>query len=62
MPVSVPTPSMEPFFALSGSGSDFNLDSIMVKETGNGRIVVAGKTAADTLAAADQFIAGIKRQ
>ena len=47
---------------LAGSSFDFGVDSIMVKEMSNGTIVVAGKTAADTMAAAEQFIADIKRQ
>jgi len=34
---------------------------VVVKEIGN-KIVVAGQSAADTMAAADQFIAGVKRQ
>jgi S-layer like family, N-terminal region len=47
--------------ALQGSNVDFNVDTVVVKEIGN-KIVVAGKTAADTMTAADQFIAGVKRQ
>ena len=47
--------------ALQGSSVDFNVDNVVVKEIGN-KIVVAGKSAADTMAAADQFIAGVKRQ
>jgi hypothetical protein len=47
--------------ALEGSNVDFNVDTVVVKEIGN-KIVVAGKTASDTMAAADQFIAGVKRQ
>jgi len=34
---------------------------VVVKEIGN-KIVVAGKSAQDTMTAADQFIAGVKRQ
>jgi len=48
--------------ALTGSAVDFNVDTVVVKEIGNSKIVVAGKTADDTMTAADQFIAGIKRQ
>jgi hypothetical protein len=47
--------------ALKDSNVDFNVDSVVVKEIGN-KIVVAGMTAQDTMAAADQFIAGVKRQ
>lgn len=47
--------------ALEGANVDFNVDTVVVKEVGN-KIVVAGKTAEDTLSAAEQFIAGIKRQ
>ena len=47
--------------ALEGSSVDFNVDTVVVKEVGN-KIVVAGKTADDTLSAAEQFIAGVKRQ
>ncbi|MCX8175024.1 MAG: S-layer protein [Candidatus Micrarchaeota archaeon] len=47
--------------ALKGSEVDFNVESVVVKEIGN-KIVVAGKTAQDTMTAAEQFIAGIKRQ
>ena len=49
--------------ALQGSAVDFNVDTVVVKEIGtSGKIVVAGKTADDTMTAADQFIAGVKRQ
>ena len=47
--------------ALEGSSVDFNVDTVVVKEVGS-KIVVAGKTAADTMTAAEQFIAGVKRQ
>ncbi|MFA6327942.1 MAG: S-layer protein [Candidatus Micrarchaeia archaeon] len=47
--------------ALADSNVNFDVDSVVVKEIGN-KIVVAGKTASDTMAAADQFIAGVKRQ
>jgi len=47
--------------ALKDANVDFNVDSVVVKEVGN-KIVVAGKTASDTMAAADQFIAGVMRQ
>jgi hypothetical protein len=47
--------------ALKDSNVDFNVDSVVVKEVGN-KIVVAGMTAQDTMAAADQFIAGVMRQ
>jgi len=47
--------------ALKGSDVTFDPGTVVVKEVGN-TIVVAGTSAADTLAAADQFIAGVKRQ
>ena len=47
--------------ALQDSSVNFDVDNVVVKEIGN-KIVVAGKTAQDTMAAADQFIAGVKRQ
>jgi hypothetical protein len=47
--------------ALADSNVNFDVDNVVVKEIGN-KIVVAGKTAADTMTAADQFIAGVKRQ
>jgi len=47
--------------ALQDSSVNFDVDNVVVKEIGN-KIVVAGKTASDTMAAADQFIAGVKRQ
>ena len=47
--------------ALKDSNVNFDVDNVVVKEIGN-KIVVAGKTARDTMAAADQFIAGVKRQ
>jgi len=47
--------------ALQGAAVDFNTDRVVVKEVGK-TIVVAGLSADDTLAAADRFIAGIKRQ
>jgi hypothetical protein len=47
--------------ALKDSTVDLNVDTVVVKELGN-KIVVAGKSAADTMAAADEFIAGVKRQ
>jgi hypothetical protein len=47
--------------ALAGTNVNFDVDSVLVREIGN-KIVVAGKTAADTMAAADLFIAGVKRQ
>ena len=47
--------------ALKDSNVNFDVDNVVVKEIGN-KIVVAGKTAQDTMAAADQFIAGVKRQ
>jgi hypothetical protein len=48
--------------ALLNSSIDFSVDSIVVREMGNGKIVVAGMTAADTAAAAERFIAGIRGQ
>ncbi|MCX8195165.1 MAG: hypothetical protein N3G22_03615, partial [Candidatus Micrarchaeota archaeon] len=48
--------------ALQATPINFNVDTVVVKEIGNSKIVVAGKTAEDTLTAADQFIAGIRRQ
>ncbi|MFA5929533.1 MAG: S-layer protein [Candidatus Micrarchaeia archaeon] len=47
--------------ALKDSNVNFDVDNVVVKEIGN-KIVVAGKTASDTMAAADQFIAGVQRQ
>lgn len=47
--------------ALQGSDVNFDTENVVVKEIGN-TIVVAGKSAADTMSAADQFIAGVKRQ
>jgi len=47
--------------ALKDSSVDFNTQPVVVKEIGN-KIVVAGKSASDTLSAADEFIAGVKRQ
>jgi hypothetical protein len=47
--------------ALKDANVNFDVDNVVVKEVGN-KIVVAGKTAADTMAAADQFIAGVARQ
>jgi len=47
--------------ALQDANVDFNVDNVVVKEIGN-KIVVAGKSAQDTMTAADQFIAGVKRQ
>lgn len=47
--------------ALADSNVNFDVDNVVVKEISN-KIVVAGKTAADTMTAADQFIAGVKRQ
>ncbi len=47
--------------ALEGSDVDFNTDSVVVRVIGDNRIVVAGATAADTMTAADRFIAGITR-
>jgi hypothetical protein len=47
--------------ALKDAGINFDVDNVVVREVGN-KIVVAGKTAADTMAAAAQFIAGVKRQ
>jgi len=47
--------------ALKDSNVNFDVDNVVVKEIGN-KIVVAGKTASDTMAAADLFIAGVKRQ
>ncbi len=47
--------------ALKDSPVDFKTESVVVKEMGN-TIVVAGYTAADTMQAADEFIAGIKRK
>ena len=47
--------------ALKDAAVNFDVDTIVVKEVGN-KIVIAGKTAQDTMAAADQFIAGVKRQ
>ena len=47
--------------ALQDSSVDLKTDGPLVKEIGN-KIVVAGYTADDTLSAADQFIAGVKRQ
>ena len=47
--------------ALKDASVNFDVDNVVVKEIGN-KIVVAGKTAQDTMTAADQFIAGVKRQ
>ncbi|MBS3069321.1 S-layer protein [Candidatus Micrarchaeota archaeon] len=48
---------------LSGSTVDFQTDAVVVREiVPSSKIVVAGATAADTLTAAEQFIAGIRRQ
>jgi len=47
--------------ALKDTTVNFDTDSVVVKELGQ-KIVVAGKSAADTMAAADQFIAGVMRQ
>jgi len=47
--------------ALAGSDVDFATKSVVVQEVGN-TIVVAGYSAADTLTAAGQFIAGIQKQ
>jgi len=47
--------------ALKDANVNFDVDNVVVKEVGN-KIVVAGKTASDTMAAADQFIAGVMRQ
>jgi len=47
--------------ALKDSSVNFDVDNVVVKEIGN-KIVVAGKTAQDTMTAADQFIAGVRRQ
>ena len=47
--------------ALKDAAVNFDVDTIVVREVGN-KIVIAGKTAQDTMAAADQFIAGVKRQ
>ena len=48
--------------ALQGSSVDFDTTPVVVKEIGSKTIVVAGKTAADTLSAANDFVAAIKRQ
>ena len=45
----------------TGTDINFATEGIVVKEIGN-KIIVAGYSAAQTTAAADQFIAGIKRQ
>ena len=47
--------------ALQGSDVTFDAGTVVVKEVGN-TVVVAGTSASDTMAAADQFIAGVKRQ
>lgn len=48
---------------LRDSSVDFKTDAVVVKEVvPSSKIVVAGATAADTLTAAEQFIAGIRRQ
>ena len=47
--------------ALRDTAINFDTDSVVVREIGN-KIVVAGKSAADTMTAATQFIAGVKRQ
>ncbi len=47
--------------ALKDAAVDFNTMPVYVKEIGN-KIVVAGKTADDTMAAADAFIRDVKRQ
>lgn len=47
--------------ALKDTTVNLQTDGPVVKEIGN-KIVVAGYTAADTIIAADQFIAGVKRQ
>ncbi|HQT44699.1 MAG TPA: hypothetical protein PLO51_01870, partial [Candidatus Micrarchaeota archaeon] len=47
--------------ALAGSSVDLSTTTVLVQAIGN-KIVVAGLTAADTVTAADRFIAGIKQQ
>ncbi|MCX8197542.1 MAG: hypothetical protein N3G80_04500, partial [Candidatus Micrarchaeota archaeon] len=47
--------------ALEGSDVDFNTMPVVVRDFGN-KIVVAGRTAQDTLDAAQKFIEGIKRK
>jgi len=47
--------------AVTDAAIDFQKEGVVVKEIGN-KIVVAGYTADDTLAAADLFIKGIQRQ
>lgn len=46
---------------LKDSPVDFKTNSVVVKEVGS-KIVVAGNTAADTMKAAEEFIAGISRK
>jgi hypothetical protein len=48
--------------ALQDTTVDLKTDGRVVKVIGDSKIVVAGWTAADTMAAADDFIAGIQRQ
>ncbi|MEM2137815.1 MAG: S-layer protein [Candidatus Anstonellaceae archaeon] len=48
--------------ALKDTTVDLKTDGRVVKVIGDSKIVVAGWTAADTMAAADDFIAGIQRQ
>lgn len=48
--------------ALKDTTVDLKTDGRVVKVIGDSKIVVAGYTAADTMAAADDFIAGIQRQ
>ena len=47
--------------ALKDAAVDFNTQPVVVKEIGN-KIVVAGKSADDTMAAAAQFIQAVRRQ
>lgn len=47
---------------LTGANAhDFNAQAVLVKQIAPGKIIVAGRDAADTLTAADQFIAAMQR-
>ena len=47
---------------LTGANAiDFNTENVVTKQISQGKIIVAGLTAQDTLTAADQFIAQLQR-
>ncbi len=47
---------------LTGANAhDFNAQAVLVKQIAPGKVIVAGRDAADTLTAADQFIAAMQR-